>query len=154
MYNLPIKYLQFIHVRTSVTDFLFVVCVRLQECIGGFRRSGYLHSPSALSPSCSGLLGWVSPHSSGVARESSRNGEVGKRGGGREGGCVNRGRYKESGTGIFSAGVVSDYIKPAILFISFLCAVSPILKTLTEAISTDTIWAMTVGGSNSLTLYS
>ena len=85
MYNLPIKYLQFIHVCTSITDFLFVVCVCLQACIGGFRRSGYLHSPSALSPSCLELLGWVSPHSPGVARESSRNGEVGKRGeGGKE----------------------------------------------------------------------
>lgn len=51
---------------------------------------------------------------------------------------------------MFSSGLLSDYIKPAVLFISFLCAVSPILKTLTEAISTDTIWAMTVSTSNLL----
>jgi phosphatidylinositol glycan class C protein len=41
--------------------------------------------------------------------------------------------------------LLADYGKPAALFISFLSAVSPILKTLTESISTDTIWAMTVG---------
>lgn len=40
---------------------------------------------------------------------------------------------------------VTEYGVSAIVFILFLCAVSPILKTLTEAISTDTIWAMTVG---------
>ena len=44
--------------------------------------------------------------------------------------------------------VVSDYAKPAVLFVFFLSAVSPILKTLTESISTDTIWAMTVRGSS------
>jgi phosphatidylinositol glycan class C protein len=41
--------------------------------------------------------------------------------------------------------VVSEYVKPSAIFVSFLVAVSPILKTLTESISTDTIWAMTVG---------
>lgn len=40
--------------------------------------------------------------------------------------------------------VLTDYVKPAVVFVSFLCVVSPILKTLTESISTDTIWAMTV----------
>lgn len=59
----------------------------------------------------------------------------------------------ESKNGVLSTGVLSDYIKPAVLFISFLCAVSPILRTLTEAISTDTIWAMTVGGSHYAILY-
>lgn len=40
---------------------------------------------------------------------------------------------------------LSEYGVSAIVFILFLCAISPVLKTLTEAISTDTIWAMTVG---------
>ena len=45
---------------------------------------------------------------------------------------------------------MSDYVKPSAIFISFLSAVSPILKTLTESISTDTIWAMTVSPSHSM----
>ena len=44
--------------------------------------------------------------------------------------------------------VVADNTKPCVLFITFLIAVSPILKTLTESISTDTIWAMTVSCSH------
>ena len=35
-------------------------------------------------------------------------------------------------------------MKQSLLFIVFLCGTSPVLKTLTESISTDTIWAMTV----------
>jgi len=43
-------------------------------------------------------------------------------------------------------GLLADYVQPAVLFVFFLCCVSPVLKTLTESISTDTIWAMTVCG--------
>ena len=39
---------------------------------------------------------------------------------------------------------LSQWSQPAVLFLLFLCGTSPILKTLTESISTDTIWAMTV----------
>lgn len=41
-------------------------------------------------------------------------------------------------------GDLFGYAQPLLLFTLFLCGVSPILYTLTEAISTDTIWAMTV----------
>ena len=39
---------------------------------------------------------------------------------------------------------ISEGVKSSVIVVSFLVAVSPILKTLTESISTDTIWAMTV----------
>lgn len=45
--------------------------------------------------------------------------------------------------------VVSGHVQQSAIFVSFLVAVSPILKTLTESISTDTIWAMTVSLSHS-----
>ena len=48
-------------------------------------------------------------------------------------------------TYIQSLDLLADYVNPAVLFILFLCGVSPVLKTLTESVSTDTIWAMTVG---------
>ncbi|XP_064396186.1 phosphatidylinositol N-acetylglucosaminyltransferase subunit C-like [Halichondria panicea] len=44
-----------------------------------------------------------------------------------------------------ASGVVRDQFVPSLLFVLFLAGVSPILRTLTESISTDTIWAMTVG---------
>ncbi len=40
--------------------------------------------------------------------------------------------------------LLNDQLLPSLLFVLFLAGVSPILKTLTESISTDTIWAMTV----------
>lgn len=45
---------------------------------------------------------------------------------------------------LFRPGLLMGYLQPAILFVFYLCCVSPVLKTLTESISTDTIWAMTV----------
>ena len=46
---------------------------------------------------------------------------------------------------LFSLSVdISEGVKSSVIVVSFLVAVSPILKTLTESISTDTIWAMTV----------
>ena len=45
---------------------------------------------------------------------------------------------------LFHPGLLTGYLQPAILFVFYLCCVSPVLKTLTESISTDTIWAMTV----------
>ena len=45
---------------------------------------------------------------------------------------------------LFHPGLLIGYLQPAMLFVFYLCCVSPVLKTLTESISTDTIWAMTV----------
>ena len=42
---------------------------------------------------------------------------------------------------------VLDDVKTLILFLGFLFSLSPILKTLTDSISTDTIYAMTVRAS-------
>lgn len=42
------------------------------------------------------------------------------------------------------ADLTGRCVQPAMLFVLFLCGVSPILYTLTESISTDTVWAMTV----------
>lgn len=41
-------------------------------------------------------------------------------------------------------GLATEILSPSLLFVLFLAGVSPILRTLTESVSTDTIWAMTV----------
>lgn len=98
-------------------------------------------------------LTWGGPGERQEWRGKKEGGRRGKEGGRKEEGVTIEGDTRESKNDVLSTGVLSDYIKPAVIFISFLCAVSPILRTLTEAISTDTIWAMTVGGSNYTILY-